>query len=176
MPTNVRYATIEWILARLVNSSGDVQEKAFRGRLKHLKRLGIPLGSSPGKGVKVWYADDHLYQWAFCLELAEFGIDPTVVVDFVREHWQSDIAKKFEKALPPDDSGNDLFFYAYPSLMSNSWSSAERFKHGHVRQAELVRVIHRSQRTIIINLSLLKNNLMNLRVLADSSIGSQGEP
>ena len=98
MKWSVSYAQAEGVLARLHEGTGTTQTKAFRGRLKHLKRLGIPEGSSPGRGAKINYYEDQLLEWAFCLELAEFGLDPTLIVQLMKESWT---AKSFPKSIPP---------------------------------------------------------------------------
>src|SRR5277367_7122943 len=96
---SLSYAQAESVLARLHDASEDVRKNAFRGRLKHLKRLGIPLNSTPGRGSKVFYFEDELYQWAFSLELAEFGIDPTAIADFIKSKWTEDLLPSFHKAV-----------------------------------------------------------------------------
>jgi hypothetical protein len=93
------YAEAEKLLGRLYYVPDErALRGAFRARLKHLKRLGVPLDSSPGKGVKVAYEAEHLYQWAFCLELAEFGLDPTIIVKLLKANWKTMIFKEFQKA------------------------------------------------------------------------------
>jgi hypothetical protein len=82
----VTYAQAEGILARLHQSAGKPQQKAFRARLKHLKRLGVPLGSHPGRGKKIDYTDEQLAEWVFCLELEECGLDPSVIVRLLKEN------------------------------------------------------------------------------------------
>ena len=58
------HAQAEAVLAGLFGADERVQKAAFRGRLKHLKRLGVPLGSRPGRGSKIDYELEHIYQWA----------------------------------------------------------------------------------------------------------------
>jgi hypothetical protein len=116
---SISYAQVEHVLASLHGVKGDVRENAFRGRLKHLKRLGIPRGISPGSGAKIYYFEDHLFEWAFCLELAEFGIDPTVIVDLISKKWDEDILPHMSEARW-DQPGDDLFFVAEPSILAAS--------------------------------------------------------
>jgi hypothetical protein len=93
----VTYAQAERILAQLHQIAEATQRAAFRARLKNLKKLGIPLGSAPGRGKKITYSRDDLYQWAFCLECAQFGFDPTAVVETVKKAWDF-IKRCFEQA------------------------------------------------------------------------------
>jgi hypothetical protein len=113
------YAQAETILGKLYGVPDQATQRgAFRGRLKHLLRLGIPLGSRPGKGVRVAYGAEHLYQWAFCLELEEVGLDPTVIVRMLKAQWPK-IRAGFKKTAK---DSRELFMVLMPlGLMSASW-------------------------------------------------------
>ena len=142
---------------------GDVRENAFRGRLKHLKRLGIPKGITPGSGAKIYYCEEHLFEWAFCLELAEFGIDPTVIVDLISKKWTSDILPhmieaRYDKVDKKDDDekGEDLFFVAEPSVLSASLAgSKDLLPYQWLRAGKILRRIcaYRRRRSLIFNVS-----------------------
>jgi hypothetical protein len=155
------YAEAERLLASLHKAPDGVRENAFRARLKHLKRLGIPLGSSPGRGSKVRYEFDQICQWAFCLELAEVGIDPAEVAELMNKNWRANIASLFRSAA---ESNEPLYLAIYPDLMSKSWASA-------ASEISIVapkyarnffdRMIGSKRRVILINLSdlVMKLNL-----------------
>src|SRR4051794_23838050 len=81
------YAQAETVLARLYGADEQAQLGAFRGRLKHLKRVNIPLNMSPGRGAKVAYTREHVFQWAVCLEFSEFGFDPVLTSKFIHKFW-----------------------------------------------------------------------------------------
>ena len=51
---------------------------ALRARLENLSRLGVRKEAS-GKETRVSYDFDDVCLWAFCLELAQFGMDPARV-------------------------------------------------------------------------------------------------
>jgi hypothetical protein len=79
------YARVESILAKVFDAE-DAQRGAFRGRLKHFRKLGIP-AENPGKGSRLQYSASDLFQLLIALELAEFNIDPTLIVKIVQDHW-----------------------------------------------------------------------------------------
>jgi hypothetical protein len=156
---SVTYAEAETMLASLHGASGDVQSRAFRGRLKHLKRLGIPIDSSPGRGSKIAYSDDQLHQWAFCLELAEFGIDPTTIASFVLNEWASNLSPHFQEALT---SRSDIYFAMRPRLMANAWEPGS-FDLQWIDLKRATNFLHRlsggNRRAILINISDLTKQI-----------------
>jgi hypothetical protein len=74
------YAQVERALAA-VHEVPEAAMGAFRGRFKHFQRLGM-VPSSPGRGRKIVYSLDDVYFWALCLQLEEFGLDPTKIKAF----------------------------------------------------------------------------------------------
>jgi hypothetical protein len=117
------YAEAETILAVLHNVDRERQIGAFRARLKHLKKLGIPKGVRPGRGKRVLYSRNHLFQWVFCLECSQFAIDPTWMVDAIDKHWDAIYRYVFVRAETHDLSGDDDVFMCFsPSFMSYSWN------------------------------------------------------
>jgi hypothetical protein len=112
------YAQAEKLLAELHAADGGVRTRAFRGRLKHLQRLGIPLGRPSGRGNKTPYSMNQVYQLAFCLECAQFGFDPTWTVKQVKKHWPS-IHKIFVAA--ERHPGEVIFLWIRPEMMTGAW-------------------------------------------------------
>ncbi|MGE3993424.1 hypothetical protein [Pseudorhodoplanes sp.] len=98
----------------------DRARGAFRARIKHFQKLGI-VPSSPGRGKKISYEMEHVIIWAFCLELSQFGIDPTIIARFVRVLGYA-IINIFENSSPSDD---EKYFAFYPNIMSNWFYSEE---------------------------------------------------
>jgi hypothetical protein len=121
------YAEAETVLAGIYGATGKAQAGAFRGRLKHLKRLGIPLGVSPGRGKKIAYGRNELYQWCFCLELSEFGIDPSIIAKLVRTLWKRYIFPGFNKMR--ERPASEVYYFWLPSeFMSASWRTTGQFR------------------------------------------------
>src|SRR3954468_14360283 len=121
------YAEVEALLA-LAFHAGAATQGAFRGRLGHLRRLGIPIGLNPGKGKRINYEIEQVYQLALCLELEEFGTDPSLVASMVKQHWDIGFRGDFWRAeqwLTPSTE-DDLCFLFYPSFMSPGWREQGR--------------------------------------------------
>lgn len=153
------YAQGEGLLARTYKAPDRTRENAFRARLKHLKRLGIPLGSSPGRGAKIRYDFDQICQWALCLELAEAGMDPARVAELMKENWHSRISDLFQTAAEP---GNAMYLAIHPNTMSKNWSSKPdeiSFVYAEHAKNFFDRMRGPKRRTILINLSDLVQSL-----------------
>jgi hypothetical protein len=116
------YGQAETILARLYGADETVQRGAFRARIQNLRKHGIPLGFQVGKGKNAVYELEQLYQWAFCLELAEFGVDPAVAVRMVRRHWSGIIYPAFKNAMQPRKNEGEHVLCLLPQVMSGSWT------------------------------------------------------
>ena len=85
----MRYGEMEQRLASAFGVSDPAcRVGAFRGRLKHLGRLGLPLGCRPGKGAKVEHSAEHLWQFGLGLELTATGRTPSDAAALVRVHWR----------------------------------------------------------------------------------------
>ena len=124
-PAVLSYARVEAALAKVFDVE-DAQQGAFRGRLKHFRKLGIP-AETPGKGARLRYTPSDLFQLLVALELSEFDIDPTLIVDIVRRHWKTKdgfhetirLAQQFPNEDPNDPSG-DWLVIMRPHFMSAS--------------------------------------------------------
>jgi len=106
------YAEVEKALAR-VNSIDESKMGAFRGRLQNYRRIGI-VPASPGKGSKVSYEMEHIQIWAFCLELAQFGVDPMSIKKIV-DTWRKEIIEVFAMV---DGLSEDIYIAFRPDLLS----------------------------------------------------------
>ena len=113
------YSQVESALAR-ANRVPAQSLGAFRGRIKHFQRLGM-VPASPGKGTKISYTREHVYSWAICLELAQFGIDPTIIKVML---WSFDdgrfLKNLIQKAI---ESTKESYFVFYPNLASNPFKT-----------------------------------------------------
>ena len=80
-----RYAQVENALLAM-HTPDEVHRGAMRARLKYFQRLGLT-ENAPGKGARVQYSFEDVATWAFGLQLAEFGIDPTRIAAIKLVVW-----------------------------------------------------------------------------------------
>jgi hypothetical protein len=103
------YAEVESALAEVFGVRGARRQGAFRARLQNFRKLGIP-AENPGKGRRLRYSATELFQLLIALELTEYGLDPTLVVNTIRDDWS--IGSGFFAAIrdatqlppPPEDT------------------------------------------------------------------------
>jgi hypothetical protein len=115
-----RYGQIETALAK-IHQIDESRMGAFRGAIIHLQRLGIT-PSSPGRGKKIVYTLDDALTWAFCLELLQFGLDPTLAKQHLNCLRYS-VMKAFAEA---DHASEDKFLLLWPNVMSNRIAQVQR--------------------------------------------------
>ena len=117
------YGEIEKILASLHCADDARRRTTLRGRIKHFQKLGVPFDLRSARGKKLEYDRDHIYQWALCLELAELGLDPSVIAGLLRATWE----RMFVPSLQGKDwrtkkpLGESPFLVFLPELMNAAW-------------------------------------------------------
>lgn len=156
-----RYAEVEAALAAI----HDIPESgmgAFKGRLIHFQRIGLG-PSNPGRGKKIEYTLEDVLIWAFCLQLAEFGIDPKTIQAIYGWASLAISIGLFRKV-----DGDDVFFLVTPMVMSRALNgdgveapvSADQIP----EQTVVVRAskLDATQlgRAMVINLSRLRRDVM----------------
>src|SRR4051794_32880995 len=121
------YAQVEATLARLFDADPDVQRRTFRARIVHLRRVGIPLGFSPGRGKRIAYEMEQIYQLGLCLELEEMGLDPSLISRLIEKFWTMlygllvEAEHELGFSFGPEHVPEDMFFAIYPKFMSGQW-------------------------------------------------------
>jgi hypothetical protein len=157
-PKEMRYAygVVETALAQVFGANPSTQKGALRGRIQHLRRLGLP-SSGPGRGKVIEYTDAQIWAWLIALELEEFGLDPALIVNMVRGAWRHLLkAIKTARANPDDD----VLLIVHPRFMSGGWSGNPQldpafFDHVKLSDIEQLLTLYREkgQRGSIFNLS-----------------------
>jgi hypothetical protein len=116
------YAVVETALAKVFGADAMAQKRAFRGRLQHLRRLGLPSG--PGRGKAISYAKTNIYELGFCLECEELGIIPTLAVNLLAMRGDY-ILHAYERA-ERDFPTEWFFWFSRLNFMSVTWSKEKR--------------------------------------------------
>jgi len=97
--------------------------------MKHLQRLGLPLGEKPGKGKRIDYSREQIWQLALALELSQFGLDPIIIVRLITDFWSKVLEPHFvEQFAGKRPKGTALVIKV--ALMSASWRSTEESMQG----------------------------------------------
>jgi hypothetical protein len=90
------YGQIEHALAQVFGIDAAGQKGWLRGRLQHVRRLGL-VADSPGRGRTIDYALDDADKWLVAIELEHFGqlgADPTKVVELIKRVWNPPARKR----------------------------------------------------------------------------------
>jgi hypothetical protein len=121
-----RYPQVEDIFGRLYGAAGVAKTGALRGRITHLRRLGLPLGVARGSGNKIDYGKEQVYELGFCLQLEQLGIDPSLAARLLQAH-RGYILRAYARAEEALQKGEHYFFWLVTEFMAASWS-AEKLK------------------------------------------------
>jgi hypothetical protein len=93
------YRVLEKALATIHSVPAPIQGKAFRAAISNLQKTDI-LGDDVrvGPGRRVTYTVPHMERWFLALELAEFDIGTSAVVEIIKRHWETAIGPIFRAA------------------------------------------------------------------------------
>lgn len=116
-----RYPQVEEILARLYGAAGAAKTGALRGRITHLRRLGLPLDVAWGSGNKIAYGKEQVYELGFCLQLEQLGVDPSLAARLLQAHRKY-ILHAYARTELELQKREDWFFWLGTEFMSARWS------------------------------------------------------
>jgi hypothetical protein len=118
------YAQVARLLGQLHNANWQNPDSAFggafRARLQNFQRFSVPLDKRPGRGKKIDYKKDDIFQLALCLEMAEFGVDPALIANFIRYYWKDDLSEIFVERAARKTKEDVLFCFS-ARVISDSW-------------------------------------------------------
>lgn len=106
---SISYAVLEMTLVRAYDIAPE-NLLAFRSRFGALQRGGLFGAERPGKGRRLLYRPDQFHRLVFALELSAWGIAPSLILELVREFWESKLRQIFNAAesaiMRPSDGGD----------------------------------------------------------------------
>jgi hypothetical protein len=119
------YGQIEQALAATFEADSKARQNSIRSRLKHLRRLGIPLeAKNVGRGQRRFYDRAQALQMLLALEAEEFGLDPAVTAAVLRRWWDPYLASFCRMAVDAQAlAGNPVFLGLRPKQMSAAWDA-----------------------------------------------------
>jgi hypothetical protein len=113
-------------VSKIVAAIFGADEKGRRGaltaRLQKLQKFGVPLGQRPGKGKRIDYRNEQLFQLIFALELEDIGIMPSQIERIIKGLWRYKIHGYFKTALKNIDAKDDMILIFELSQMTSTWA------------------------------------------------------
>jgi hypothetical protein len=91
-PGGYTYSQVESALARVFGADAAGQAGWLRGRIQHLRRLGL---TPPADGGFVVYDFEWSARWLLALRLERVGPDPADIVAFFEANWDRKPGAKF---------------------------------------------------------------------------------
>jgi hypothetical protein len=116
------YGQLETLIARIYGASAKAQTGALRGRIRHLRRLGLPIGLARGSGNKITYGKKQVYELGFCLQLEQLGVDPNLAARLLKARREY-ILNAYGNAEEALQRGELYFFWFVTDFMSVRWST-----------------------------------------------------
>jgi hypothetical protein len=92
IPGGFTYSQVESALARVFGADAAGQAGWLRGRIQHLRRLGL---TPPAEGGPVIYNFEWAARWLLALRLERVGLNPADIVEFLRANWVREPGSKF---------------------------------------------------------------------------------
>jgi len=86
------YSQVESALGRVFEAGAAGQAGWLRGRIQHLRRLGL---TPPAAGGSVIYDFEWATRWLLALRLERVGPDPADIVAFFEENWDRKAGAKY---------------------------------------------------------------------------------
>src|SRR5262249_11501528 len=90
--TGHSYGEVETAIARVLKADVEAQVGRLRGRIQHLRRLGL---TPPADSGPVVYTFEWAARWLLALRLERVGLNPVAVVKFIEDNWERKPGHKF---------------------------------------------------------------------------------
>jgi hypothetical protein len=86
------YGEVETAIARVLKVDAKAQAGWLRGRIQHLRRLGL---TPPADRGPIAYTFEATAQWLLALRFERLGLNPVAVVKFIEDNWERKPGHKF---------------------------------------------------------------------------------
>lgn len=107
-----------------IHQIAEDKRVAFRARLKHFQRLGVPSGVNTGTGKRAAYGLDQLLQLSLAMQMLELGLSPERITVLL-QNWIRQRDFIFEVA--SDARDRRAFLLLFPAAL-NSLRGSEGIK------------------------------------------------
>jgi hypothetical protein len=116
------YSEVSKIVAAIFGADEKARRGALTARLQNLQKFGVPLGQRPGKGKRIDYRNEQIFQLIFALELMDLGIMPSQIERIIKGLWAYRIRGYFKTALKNIGAEDDMILIFELSQMTSTWA------------------------------------------------------
>ena len=116
MTESYRDGHVEAALARVFSVEPD-ELGPFRGRLRHLRNIGVPDLPKPGSGRQIKYSRQNIIEMMLALEFEAMGVSPRYAAQY---------AKQYSKVFAPDNRApahSDIILVSSPHPFRFPWAA-----------------------------------------------------
>jgi hypothetical protein len=106
--TTAPYKSVIAAFGMFYGASETEIASGMRGRVKNFQKLGVPLDTRVGKGTKIEYGRQEIYQLLLCFEMAKLGMMPSEIVKKIEGFWLRVFWPEIENELNQNCGGNGL--------------------------------------------------------------------
>src|SRR5215472_12760452 len=92
VPGGLTYSQVESALGRVLGADAAGQDGWLRGRIQHLRRLGL---TPPADRGPLIYTFEWAARWLVALRLERVGLSPVAIVNFFSDNWERKPGHKF---------------------------------------------------------------------------------
>ncbi|MCZ6861270.1 MAG: hypothetical protein O7I42_13515 [Alphaproteobacteria bacterium] len=117
-----QYNQIEAALVAAFNIS-DGERPAFKGRLRHLRKRGVPDLPATGRGGISTYSERDLIELVWAVEMEAMGVSPGKIPTII-ENSRSDLPATFGIMSARSSRGGDWWFVVVPNSIVGDWNKA----------------------------------------------------